>query len=190
MGKKTSYKNKWGWYGYGEPGKVGETAGERAGPEVWCGSGSGGHRPLAACPAVRPLHTPSRLRHPEKQHCGHFRGGFGRRAGVPMGGVAAGFPVHPPDFRQHPQWVLDPQHRVHLSEQASTPALELTQPTEAGWALGDSASCSAWGRLEGGFLVSGQHGFFLPARGLPWAWGPKITSCQGRRSLCLLCGKD
>ena len=59
--------------------------------------------PPAACPAVRPLHTPSRLRHPEKQHCGHFRGGFGRRAGVPVGGVAAGFPVHPPDFRQHPQ---------------------------------------------------------------------------------------
>ena len=34
MGKKTSYKNKRGWYGYGEPENVGETAGERAGPEV------------------------------------------------------------------------------------------------------------------------------------------------------------
>lgn len=35
---------------------------------------------------------------------------------------------------------------------------------------GDSASCSAWGSLEGGFVVSGQHSFFFffsPAQGLP-----------------------
>ncbi|XP_061243349.1 inactive serine protease 54 isoform X4 [Bos javanicus] len=65
-------------------------------------SGDGSDEKGAPAAALR-LPRICQLRHPEKQHCGHFRGGFGRRAGVPVGGVAAGFPVHPPDFRQHPQ---------------------------------------------------------------------------------------
>lgn len=67
-----------------------------------------------------------------------------------MDSVAAGFSLHPPDFWQHPQPVLDPQHRLCLSEQASTPA---------------SGACTApWSGV-------GVH-YFLLSLGRPGRWVP------------------
>lgn len=56
---------------------------------------------------------------------------------------------------------------------------------------GGTFSCSSWGGLEGGFLVTGQQGFLLAQRLLCQdSWGLKITSCQSHAVQCVLCVGD
>ena len=73
-----------------------------------------------------------------------------------------------------------------------------TQPRGGGGAYtapwgggGGTLSGSAWGDLEGRFLVTGQEGFLL-AWHLPChdSWGPGITSCQSHAVQCVLCCGD
>lgn len=85
-------------------------------PESWWGVGA--HRQP---PEVR-LCTPfSRLWHPEILLYGQVRGKRGQQHRIPVGGVSAGLALCPPGFWLHPQRVLDPQHRIGPSEQASAP---------------------------------------------------------------------
>ncbi|XP_027998856.2 inactive serine protease 54 [Eptesicus fuscus] len=65
------------------------------------GDGGDDGGPLGAA-ALR-LPRCCQLWHPANQRSRNFRGGSGQREGVPVGGLPAELPPHPPGFRQHPQ---------------------------------------------------------------------------------------
>lgn len=116
-----------------------------------------------------------------------------------MGGVPAEFPSHPPGFRQHPQCVLDPQHCLRLSEQASTPVFgAFTASPGAGCggsifplSLGRPARWSPGDRVTGPFYwLSTVES--LDVLGPPDANAGAVWCLQMQSDGCssILCGKD